>query len=127
VGKPPQGKSVIPPNAAPDEVFETQLFKIERFGRRIQINTSRSKEDHQKLIRSIIEHRPELRARLPPIFAAGVPGRKSPISHLMRVLFQDYGLAPLRRTALLARKLVRSSVQLAVVPPLLPYAANFRD
>ena len=40
---------------------------------------------------------------------------------------RDYGLAPLRRDALLAWKLVRPSVQLAVVPPLLPYAANFRD
>ena len=38
-------------------------------------------------------------------------GTKSPISHIMRVLFQDYGLASLRRAALLARKLVRSSVQ----------------
>jgi hypothetical protein len=47
---------------------------------------------------------------------AGGPGRKSPLSHIMGVLFQDYGLAPLRRAALLARKLVRSSVQLAVVP-----------
>jgi hypothetical protein len=63
VGTPPQGKSAIPQNAAPDEVFETPLFKMERFGRYIQINTSRSKEDHQKLIRSIIEHRPELLAR----------------------------------------------------------------
>jgi hypothetical protein len=58
---------------------------------------------------------------------AGVPSSKSPISHIIRVLFQDYGLAPLRRAALLARTLVRSSVQVAVVPPLLPYAANFRD
>jgi serine/threonine protein kinase len=40
---------------------------------------------------------------------------------------RDYGLAPLRRDALLAWKLVRPSVQLAVVPPLLPYFANFRD
>jgi hypothetical protein len=31
---------------------------------------------------------------------AGVPGRKSPISLIMRVLFQDYGLAPLRMAAL---------------------------
>jgi hypothetical protein len=46
---------------------------------------------------------------------AGVPDRKSPTSLIMRVLFQDYGLAPLRRAALLARKLVRSSVQLAVL------------
>ena len=58
---------------------------------------------------------------------ADVLGRKSPISHIMRVLFQDCGLAPLRRVALLARKLVRSSVQLAVAPPLLLYVANFRD
>src|ERR1700721_2526954 len=58
---------------------------------------------------------------------AGVPGRKSPISHIMRDLFQDYGLAPLRRAALLAKKLVRCSMAVAVVPPLLPYAANFRD
>jgi hypothetical protein len=58
---------------------------------------------------------------------AGVPGRKSPISHIMRVLFQDYGPPPLRRASLLARRLVRSSVQLAVVPPLLHYVANFRD
>jgi hypothetical protein len=58
---------------------------------------------------------------------AGVPGPKSPISHIMGVLFQDYDLAPLRRAAVHARNLVRSSVQLAVVPPLLQYAANFRD
>jgi hypothetical protein len=41
-----------------------------------------------------------------PAFAAdiraGVPDRKSPISRIMRFLFQDYGLAPLRRAALLA-------------------------
>jgi hypothetical protein len=41
-----------------------------------------------------------LLARLLPIFA------KSPISLNRRVLFQDYGLAPLRKAALLARKLV---------------------
>jgi hypothetical protein len=38
-----------------------------------------------------------------------------------------YGLAPLRRAALLARKVARSSVQLAAVLPLLLYAAKFRD
>lgn len=59
----PHGKSGTPQDAAPDEVFETPLFKMERFGRHIRINTSRSKEDHQKLIRSIVEHRPELLIR----------------------------------------------------------------
>jgi hypothetical protein len=54
-------------------------------------------------------------------------GLKSPLSNIMRVLFLDYGLPPLRRAALLARRLVRSSVQLAVVPSLLLYVANFRD
>jgi hypothetical protein len=63
VGTRPQGDSGIPQNAVPDEVFETPLFKMERFGRRLRIDTSRSKEDHQTLIRSIIEHRPELLAR----------------------------------------------------------------
>lgn len=63
MGTLPKGDSRIPQNAVPDEVFETPLFKMERFGRYIHINTSRSTEDHQKLIRSIVEHRPELLAR----------------------------------------------------------------
>lgn len=63
MGTLPQGDSRIPQNAAPDEVFETPLFKMERFGRQLRINTSRSKEDHEKLIRGIVEHRPELLTR----------------------------------------------------------------
>ncbi|HWY20240.1 MAG TPA: hypothetical protein VNX26_03415 [Candidatus Acidoferrum sp.] len=63
MGTLPQGDSRIPQNAVPDEVFETPLFKMERFGRHVRINTSRSKEDHEKLIRGIVEHRPELLAR----------------------------------------------------------------
>jgi hypothetical protein len=54
-------------------------------------------------------------------------GPQVSLSQIMRVLFLDYGLAPPRRAALLARKLVRSWVQVAVVPLLLPCGANFRD
>jgi len=63
VGASSQGDHRIPQNAVPDEVFETPLFKMERFGRYIHLNGSRSPEDHQRLIRSVIEHRPELLAR----------------------------------------------------------------
>ena len=44
-----------------------------------------------------------------------------------RVLFLDFGLALLRRAALLARTLAQSWSQSAVAPPLLLYVANFRD
>jgi hypothetical protein len=46
---------------------------------------------------------------------------------IMQVLTPDYGLASLRRTALLARKLVRCSVHSAAVRPQLRYVGNYRD
>lgn len=59
----------IPDNAVPDEVFETPLFKMERFGRYIKINTARTQEQHQELIKRIVTHRPELRSRATAIRA----------------------------------------------------------
>jgi len=39
----------------------------------------------------------------------------------------DFGLAPLRMAALLARRRVQFSLQSAAAPPLWLYVANFRD
>src|SRR5580698_4858191 len=46
---------------------------------------------------------------------------------IMRVRFPNCGVAPLRKAALLARKLVRPSVLSPAVAPLLLSVGNFRD
>jgi hypothetical protein len=49
--------------ARPDEVFETPLFRMERAGRFIKIETHRTADQQAALVKSVIENRHRLLER----------------------------------------------------------------